>query len=224
MRRKVLGISTSPRVKGNTDLLVREALRGAESVDAEADYLSLIGRQISPCVECNQCYETGVCRVQDDFQDIFTRMLEADALVFGAPVFFMTVPAQAKMLIDRCQCLWSRKYVLKEPLWETGGRDRRGLVLSVGGSTSRRMFRSVRLTFTYYFDVLDVAYYANLFVNRVDERGAIREHGSAMEEARRLGADLADFRGEPPEKPHEVWLSGADGFRPAEVASDSAED
>ncbi len=213
MGRKVLGISTSPRLKGNTDLLLREALRGAESVDVETEYLTLRGRKLSPCVECNQCYRTGVCQVQDDFQDIFARMLEADALAFGVPVFFMTVPAQAKILIDRCQCLWSRKYVLKEPLWETGGRDRRGLVLSVGGSTSRRMFRSIRLTMTYYFDVLEVSYFANLFVNQVDGRGEIRKHPTAMEEAFRLGARLAGFEEPLPEKPHEQWLSGGDDAR-----------
>ena len=218
MARKVLGISTSPRAGGNTDLLLKGALRGAESVGATPEYLTLRDYTFSPCVECNHCYRTGVCRIDDEFQEVFGKMLEADRIVFATPVFFMTVPAQAKMLIDRCQCLWSRKYVLKEPLWPTGERDRRALVIAVGGSTSKKMFESVRLTMRYYLDVLDVKYFANLFVNRVDARGDILKHPTAVREAFHLGSALASFEGPAPSGPLDVSLFGA--TRPRRVPFD----
>ena len=80
----------------------------------------------------------------------------------------MAVCAQAKSLIDRCQCLWAHKYILKKPLIKTTDRDRRAMVIAVGGSKSKKMFESIRLTMKYFFDVLDINYTSNLFVNKVE--------------------------------------------------------
>jgi len=188
---KVLGISASPRLKGNSDLLLREALAGAESTGADTEYLRLCDFDVAPCVECNACYKTGRCRIQDDYQQISAKMLEADRLIFATPIFFMTVCAQAKLLIDRGQCLWAHKYILKEPLLTGADHDRRAMVIAVGGSKSRKMFDSVRLTMKYYLDTLDMRYWASLFVNKVEEPGQIKQHPLALKEAFRLAVALA---------------------------------
>jgi len=206
MALKVLGISSSPRVKGNSDMLLREALAGAESEGGLVEYLSLNDRVIAPCVSCNACFKTGVCRVQDDYQEIFSKMLEADRLIFATPIYFMAVCAQGKQMIDRCQCLWSRKYVLKEPLFESDTRYRRGMVIAVGGSKSKKMFDSIRMTMKYYFDVLDVNYCINLFVNKVDDKGDVLKYPRAMLEAGRLGMRLVTDEGPTPEEPEDVEL------------------
>ncbi len=203
---KVLGISASPRLKGNTDLLLREALAGAESAGAQTEYIRLCDLKIAPCVECNSCYETGRCRIEDDYQSVFKKMIETDRLIFATPIFFMNVCAQAKILIDRCQCLWANKYVLKKPLITSGGHDRRAMVIALGGSKSKKMFESVRLTMKYYFDVLDMQYSANLFINKVDVCGQIKKHPSAMKEAYRLGAELVSSAAPPTENPIDVEL------------------
>jgi multimeric flavodoxin WrbA len=203
---RVLGISASPRIEGNSDLLLRQALAGAESANAEVEYVRLRDLTIAPCIECNACYETGKCRVEDDYQMLSSKLLETDRLIFATPIFFMTVCAQAKALIDRCQCLWAHKYVLKQPLVETTGRDRRAMVIAVGGTKSKKMFDSVRLTMKYYLDVLDMRYAANLFVNKVDSLGQIKKHASAMDEAYRLGRELITTA-QPPEKPTTVELT-----------------
>ncbi len=205
MTLKVLGISTSPRLKGNSDLLLREALAGAESAGAQVEYLRVANLNIAPCAECNSCYSTGRCRVQDDYQQVLQKMLDADRLIFATPVFFATVCAQAKMLIDRGQCLWANKYVLKRLLFEDGPRDRRALVIAVGGSKSKKQFESIRLTMRSYFDDLDMKYVGNLFVNRVDVRGAIKKHPSALQEAFRLGKELVTVENLP-DKPVDVEL------------------
>lgn len=205
MNIKVLGISTSPRLKGNSDILLRQALAGAEDAGAETEYIRLRGLNIAPCIECNSCYKKGACIVEDDYQMLSSKILEADRLIFATPIFFMTVCAQAKALIDRCQCLWAHKYVLKQPLITTG-RDRRAMVIAVGGTKSKKMFESIRLTAKYFFDVLDMAYVANLFVNKVDAAGEIKEHPSAMDEAFRLGRELVSTETLTPEKPVNVEL------------------
>ena len=206
MSLKVLGISASPRADGNSDLLLKQALAGAQSANAQTEYIRLADLNIAPCVECNACYKTGKCRVDDDYQLISAKMLEADRLIFATPIFFMTVCAQAKLLIDRCQCLWAHKYVLKKPLVETAGRDRRAMAIAVGGSKSKKMFDSIRMTMKYYFDVLDMHYTANLFVNKMEDPAQIKKHPTAMKEALRLGADLI-IAPKPPEKPIDIELT-----------------
>ena len=116
--------------------------------------------------------------------------MEADRLIFATPIFFMGVAAQGKLFIDRCQCLWARKYVLKAPLFMDGPRDRRGLVIAVGGTKSRKMFEAVDMTMKYFFDAAGLAYFGNLFANQVDARGDIRRRPEALAEARRLGGLL----------------------------------
>ncbi len=206
MNIKVLGISTSPRVDGNTDLLLKKALAGTESAKAQAEYLRLSDYKIAPCAECNRCYETGSCVIDDDYQLILSKILDADRLIFATPVFFMTVCAQAKALIDRCQCLWVRKYVLKTPLF-TEQRDRRAMVIAVGGSRSKDMFHSICLTMKYYLDALEMQYAANLFVNQVDELGKIKQHQPALEQAYRLGRELITSTEPVPKKPVDTILT-----------------
>jgi multimeric flavodoxin WrbA len=207
MAMKVLGISASPRAGGNTDLLLGESLAGAAAAGAEVDRVDLRGLVMAPCAECNACMKTGACRVQDDYQAVFAKMMEADRLIFATPVFFMGVSAQGKLLIDRCQCLWSRKYVLRQPLFPEGSRDRRALVIAVGGSKSRKMFEAVGLTMKYYLDAAGFDLFGNLFVNQVDGRGDIRRLPPALAEARRLGSLLVSAEPLPP-KPMTVELSG----------------
>ena len=202
---RVLGLSASPRAEGNSDLLLREALSGAQAAGAETEYVALRELNIAPCQECGACHKLGTCRFDDDFQIVFQKMLQADRLVFATPVFFMGVCTQGKLLIDRCQCLWARKYVLKQPLFSDGTRDRRAMVIAVGGSKSTDMFASIRLTMKYYLDSLEMKLAAALFVNQIDARGAIRKHPTAMREASRLGRKLVSLT-TPPDKPERVEL------------------
>ena len=208
---KVLGISASPRLKGNSDLLLRQALAGAESAGANIEYIRLAELKISPCIECNTCYKTGRCVIEDDYQQLMQKVIDADRLIFATPIFFMTVSAQAKLFIDRCQCLWANKYILNAPLIQTPGRDRppggrRAMVIAVGGSKSKKMFDSVRLTMKYFLDVLDMHYQTDLFVNKTDEKGVVETHPLANQEAYRLGCELASPLTPQSEKPIEVEL------------------
>lgn len=203
---KVLGISTSPRTDGNSDTLLRRALEGAESAGAKIEYIHLTDYKIGPCIECNSCYTTGTCKLEDDYPQILQKLLDTDHLIFASPVFFMTVCAQAKMLIDRGQCLWARKYVLKKQLFNPE-RDRRAMVIAVGGSKSTKQFDSIRRTMKAYFDPLQMQYVAGLFVNKVDESGDIKKHPSALDEAFRLGSLLVTTDALSMQKPVDIELT-----------------
>jgi multimeric flavodoxin WrbA len=98
---KVLGIVCSPRKGGNTEILMHAALTAAQEGGAETECFSVVGKQISPCAACAVCRETGACKIDDDMQPLYRQMEEADAIIFGTPVYFLNVSAQAKIIMDR---------------------------------------------------------------------------------------------------------------------------
>ena len=205
MKINVLGISTSPRMNGNSDLLLKKALDGAESTGAIIEYVRLADLTIGPCIECNSCYSTGKCIIEDDYQKLLEKLQKTDRLIFSTPIFFMNVCAQAKMLIDRGQCLWVQKYVLKKDSINLE-QDRIAMVIAVGGSKSTKQFDSIRWTMKAYFDSLQIKYKYGLFVDKVDDPGAIQKHTKAFDEAYRLGSLLANLDTPLPEKPIDIEL------------------
>ena len=205
---RVLGISTSPRENSNSDLLLRQALAGASSAGASAEYLRLCKFNISPCTECGACYATGECPVQDDFAAVLPKILAADRIIFATPIFFMSVCAQAKILIDRSQSLWATKYILKRPVVRPREINRLAMVIAVGGKRGGKAFDCIRLMMKYYLDTIEKGYFANLFVSNVDGAGKITDNDEAMQEAVKLGNELALAAGPVPEKPIDLELVG----------------
>ncbi len=199
----ILGISTSPRRNGNSDLLLKKTLEGAESAGGTVEYLNLNDYKINPCIECNSCYKTGRCIAKDDYHQVLEKLLRTDRLIFATPVFFMSVCAQAKALIDRGQCLWVEKHILKK---EKPHHDRRAMIIAVGGSRSTKQYECIRWTFKTYFDCLRMTYVSGLFVGKIDEFGAIAKHLAAFDEAFKLGAMLASPEIPLPEKPVDVEI------------------
>jgi multimeric flavodoxin WrbA len=99
---KILGIVGSPRKNGNTAKLVARALEGAKGVPGvEVEFYEMAGRKIHHCTGCLKCLDTGACAFKDDFQDFVRQYLQADGVIWGAPVYHMSVPANMKAAIDR---------------------------------------------------------------------------------------------------------------------------
>jgi hypothetical protein len=187
---KVLGLAGSPRRGGNTDLLLAEVMKGAKSKGAGVKTIVLNYLKISPCQHCDACFEAGVCKVKDDMQTVYREMEKADRIVLASPVQFMGVSAQAKAMIDRCQALWARKYILKQP--PLGDRrPRKGLFIAVGGMKLAHLFEPSLATVRALFKVIDVDYAGELLFPGVDEKGAIKNHPDALKQAFTAGQKLA---------------------------------
>jgi multimeric flavodoxin WrbA len=187
---KVLGLFGSPRKGGNTDLLLEEALKGAEAEGAGTERLRLSDFDITPCRECLACYDQGKCIILDDMQKIYPKLLEADIIILASPVFFYGVTAWAKALIDRCQALWARKYILKDPYLGKEGKRRQGFLISVGGTKGEKVFDGAILTTRYFFDVLNADYVGELVFKQIDAKGDILKHPDALHEAYEAGRRL----------------------------------
>jgi len=188
---RVLGIAGSPRRGGNTDLLLAEVMKGAAAKGAEVKTIVLNDLDITPCQHCDACFEAGVCKIKDDMQMVYVEMEKADRIVLASPVQFMGVSAQAKVMIDRCQALWARKYILKmPPLGDR--RPRKGLFIAVGGMKLSHLFEPSLTIVKALFKVLDVEYAGDLLFPGVDEKGAIKDHPDALKQAFTAGQKLAE--------------------------------
>jgi len=186
---KVLGIMGSPRIKGNTDLLLDEALRGAKSQGAEVEKIVVDKLKIAPCKEYLGCFKDGNCVIRDDMDKIYPKLLEADVVIIASPMFFYGVSSQAKALIDRCQALWARKHILKQKSLPNGRR--KGAFIAVGATKGKRLFEGAILTVKYFFEAIGVEYADELLIRGVDARGEIKEHLTALSDAFELGKRLA---------------------------------
>ncbi len=124
-------------------------------------------------------------------QKIYPKLMQADHIVLASPIFFYGVTAQVKRMIDRCQALWARKYILKKSSVRKECVKRKGWFLSVGGSRGAKVFEGATLTVKYFFDALNVEFAGKLTFRRIDTRGAIKEHPTALREAFEAGQRLA---------------------------------
>jgi multimeric flavodoxin WrbA len=187
---KVLGLYGSPRRGGNTELLLEEALKGAEKEGAEVERIYLSDFTITPCKECHGCDNTGNCVILDDMEKIYPKLLEADVLILASPIFFYGVTAWAKALIDRSQALWARKYLIKDPTLGKEGKKRKGFFISVGATKGQKVFEGAILTVKYFFDVLNAEYVGELLYRGVEAKGDILKHPEALQQAFEAGRKL----------------------------------
>lgn len=98
---KVLIISGSPRKGGNTDMLCDRFAEGARDAGNQVTKLRVADLDIHMCTGCDSCVRTGTCVYRDDMARVRDEMMAADAIVFASPVYFYTISAQIKALIDR---------------------------------------------------------------------------------------------------------------------------
>ncbi len=183
---KVLGIMGSPRIGGNTQILLDAALKEACSAGAAAETLLVDQLKISPCREYYGCVKDGNCVIRDDMDAIYPKLLTADIVIVAAPMFFYGLPAQLKALVDRSQAVWGRTHVLKQPL----PPGRRGAFIGVGATRGLKLFDGAILTVRYFFKAIGVSYAGELLVRGVDARGDIRRHPDALARAAELGKKL----------------------------------
>ncbi len=187
----MLGISGSPRRNGNTEMLIREFMKGAEAGGHKTELIILSDQKISPCTSCDSCQKSGKCVIVDDMQLMYKKLLEANYLVFASPIYFGGVSAQLKTFIDRCQSLWSRKYVLKRPLIGPDKGARSGYFISTAATDCYgKIFDGAIIVIKAIFNTLDIKYKGELLFDNMEKKGDIINHPDALEMAFDAGSSL----------------------------------
>jgi multimeric flavodoxin WrbA len=187
----IVAVYGSPRRKGNTASLLKQAVLGARDAGATVDEFILRDLKLSPCLEIYACKKEGECAIKDDFQMLRDKLLAAKGLMIASPIFFYSVSAHTKIMMDRFQSLWVRKYWIDEMPYEKRNFKRKGLFISVGATNGKKLFEGVELSMRYFFDTLDMALWRTLFYRGIDLEGDITTHPEYLKEAYGAGNALA---------------------------------
>lgn len=184
MNKSIVILKGSPRQRGNSAVLADQVAAGAQETGAMVESFYLHGMDIRPCDGCDSCLETGVCVVKDDMQNLYPKLLAADAIVLASPIYWFTFSAQLKTCIDRWYGLFNDKRdVFKGKPF--------GIVLTYGDTdlytsgginaihTFETMFRFLQA------DVVGWVY------GSLGDVGDAQKHPDLMDKAYRLGKKLA---------------------------------
>jgi len=188
-RVKIIAFLGSPRKNGNTELLLNEAIKGVETSGFAVKTFNLNSMHIIPCQDCGGCDATGECILNDDMSEIYPDIRTADRIILASPIFFFALSAQSKAMIDRCQSFWCEKYLLKKPIPE-GEYGRKGLLLLVGGMKMEIGVECSEVTAKAFFRTVSVKEHKVLSFLRIDEKGAILKHPTALKDAFEAGKAL----------------------------------
>jgi len=154
--------------------MLQESLDAAQEEGAEIELVTLAGKTIMPCDSCLSCDETEKCRIKDDMQDIYIKLLEADEIIFGTPLYYQTVSAQAKALIDRT-FLFRQKRNLENKV--------AAVVVATGGGegvSAVEVFRT-------FFDIQRMIMAGAAIGRGSYKKGSVKSDERGMAEARTLG-------------------------------------
>jgi multimeric flavodoxin WrbA len=100
---KVLGINCSPRKGGNTEILLKEVFKAIEKEGIKTEIFQLGGKKVSGCIACMKCKKKkdGFCHQKNDvINECIKKMMKADAIIIGSPVYFADITADAKALLE----------------------------------------------------------------------------------------------------------------------------
>lgn len=188
---KTIAFLGSPRKDGNTELLLKEAIRGVKATSGgDVAVFNLNLMNIRPCQDCGGCENTGECVIDDDMSNISREIRTAERIILASPIFFFGLSAQSKTMIDRCQSFWCEKYLLKKPI-PTGESGRKGLLILVGGMKKDVGVDCGDACAKAFFRTISVADHKVLSFLGVDAKGAIRDHPTGLHDAFEAGKTLA---------------------------------
>jgi multimeric flavodoxin WrbA len=189
--RQITAIYGSPRRTGNTATLLNKAVEGARSEGLAVNEIYLRDLKMSPCLEIYGCMRDGECSIQDDFQAVRDTILAGEGIMLASPIFFYSVSAHVKILMDRFQSQWVKKHWIEGHPMGPSNPVRKGLFLSAGATQGRKLFDGALLSVKYFFDVLDTELWDYKLFRQLDFADDILKHPDYQAEAYQAGTALA---------------------------------
>ena len=186
---KILGIMGSPRIGGNSDILLDDALAGAEKTGAKVEKIILNKMKIFDCQDCRKCNETGLCVIKDDMPEILKKILDADAIIHSVPVYFWSMTAQMKAYLDRWCALFDANWNWQKACYPNMKGKRIGLITVCGDPnvhTADPIVHSFKLTVE-----MTKMHWLGAVMASAGDKGDIIKDEKARKQASELGRKAA---------------------------------
>ncbi|WXG44692.1 MAG: flavodoxin family protein [Promethearchaeati archaeon SRVP18_Atabeyarchaeia-1] len=190
---KACGMIGSPKKDGNVDQLASQVLRGMNSVGIESDKIYLNDLRIRACQSCGVDPSPKFCIFDDDMKKIYDALDSCDAIVLGSPVYFDTVSAQVKLMIDRCNCLMP---YLEKPDGSWGfvrriAKRKKGVFIAAAGVDQE--YESILTTVKGFFQWANIELIETVLYSHDDtDMGGVKTNKEKMGQAYEVGFRLGN--------------------------------
>jgi len=189
----VIGILGSPLPEGNTAILLKEALRGAAATGCITETIVVNNLDFQPCMEMMFCREHETCIMDDDMQQMYVKIRDADSIIVASPVMTMGIPGRLKSFMDRFQVFFMAKYLRNQPLVTPEKKKvRRGLFICISGMKIPEVFVGAKLTARAFFDIVDSPYSDELLISDMDTILDVRARQDLLDAAYAKGRKLGE--------------------------------
>jgi len=160
----------SPSLKGSSSFITSYIYEQLLSNKIRVEVINVCKFKILPCNDCsNYCFRYGRCKIKDDeMYKIYEILIKKEFFIFVTPVYFYHLPGYAKIMIDRCQPYWVRKYVLK--IFDID--KKLGFLVCIGATKGKRLFSGINLTIKYFFDIFNIQFDKknNLYLRNIETK------------------------------------------------------
>ena len=184
MKFKVVAIYGSPRRGGNSEILLNNFLEELDNAEVRRFFLNEM--RFLPCQECENIRKDGKCKIEDDMQKLYPEIENADLVVVASPVFFGSVSAQIKMMIDRFQCQWLAINIFKT----FTPKKKKGLFLCVEASERKDFFENAKVIIKNFFKTIGAEYSGEVLCCGVGEKGEIEKKKECIERVKELAEKI----------------------------------
>ncbi|MEW5784189.1 MAG: flavodoxin family protein [Bacillota bacterium] len=182
----LLAVSSSPRREGNSELLLKSFTEGAQKAGQRVETVRLNELNYRPCQACDRCATTGRCVLKDDMQRLYPLVESAGGIVLATPVYFGSLSAQLKMLIDRFQCWWHAKYRLEKPFVRPE-ENRPGYIICTGALQKAEFCESAVAIIKVFYRNINYQHSGTLCRRGYDQKGSIKDDPVNLENAYQAG-------------------------------------
>ncbi|SHK33340.1 flavodoxin family protein [Paramaledivibacter caminithermalis] len=186
---KVLALLGSPRIKGNTDILLEELIKGVKECEAEVHKYELARLRINPCVGCYKCGELGRCIYEDDMKTLYEEFDQADIIIFASPLYFNSVSSISKLMIDRCHALWASKFILNKPMIDINKKRNGIFICTAGAKQGDNGFIGAFKVADLFFKAINIKSFKQLLMDDTDNLN-IRNRVDILDKAYIMGKEL----------------------------------
>jgi putative NADPH-quinone reductase len=191
MAGRIIAILGSPVPEGNTAHLLERALKGAEDAGCTVEKIDVTNLSFEACQEMMFCREHETCTMDDDMQQLYPKIRDADGIIIATPVMCMGIPGKLKSFMDRFQVFFMAKYMRNKSLVSPEKKAiRKALFICISGMNVPEVFVGVKLTTKAFLDIIDCAYGDELLVSDMDTIRDVTHQPGLLDAAYRKGLAL----------------------------------
>ena len=192
-KNEVLGLSGSPRINGNSDILLKNIILGADRENISSEYLNLTRIQFQGCVGCEKCRKDKICTgLIDGMSLLYNRIIASQGLVLVSPTHNYNVTSWMKAFIDRLYCFYNFEND-RPRSWSSrlANQGRKAVVAAVCEQENEKDMGFTIEAMKTPLEALGYEIVGELSVFKIFDKAMVKNDRSAMEKSQNLGAALA---------------------------------